>query len=376
LMSNLRWWVEEYGFDGFRFDGVTSMIYHSHGMNDDFMGGYPMYFGLNVDTDSMVYLMLSNDFLHKKYPQIITIAEEVSGMPGLCRPVDEGGQGFDYRLAMALPDMWIKILKHTADEDWQIHDIVHTLENRRWSEKSIAYAESHDQALVGDKTIAFWLMDKEMYDFMSEITPLTPIIERGIALHKMIRLLTMGLGGEAWLNFIGKLLQHFVTHFFKNLHRNEFGHPEWLDFPRIGNNESFHYARRQFNLADDELLRYKFLNRWDAAMNALEQETGFLHKGPAYVSCKHNEDKVICFERGGAVFVFNFHTTKSYTDYKVGVEVPGTYKMALNSDEERFGGHNRLKHGSEHCTFPEGFNGRRNHLFVYVPTRTCLVLKL
>ncbi|RCN27981.1 isoamylase protein, partial [Ancylostoma caninum] len=238
LLSNIRWWVEEYGFDGFRFDGVTSMIYHSHGIADSLSGGYPMYFGLNADTDSLVYLMLANDFLHKKYPQIITIAEEVSGMPALCRPVDEGGQGFDYRLAMALPDMWIKILKHMKDEDWKIGDIVHTLENRRWGEPNVAYAESHDQALVGDKTIAFWLMDKEMYDFMSLTTPYTPIIERGIALHKMIRLLTMALGGEAWLNFIG----------------NEFGHPEWLDFPRVGNNESFHYCRRQFNLADDELL--------------------------------------------------------------------------------------------------------------------------
>ncbi|KHJ78786.1 1,4-alpha-glucan-branching enzyme domain protein, partial [Oesophagostomum dentatum] len=264
LLSNIRWWVDEYGFDGFRFDGVTSMIYHSHGIADALSGGYPMYFGLNADTDSLVYLMLANDFLHKKYPEIVTIAEEVSGMPALCRPVNEGGQGFDYRLAMALPDMWIKILKHMKDEDWNVNDIVHTLENRRWGEANVAYAESHDQALVGDKTIAFWLMDKEMYDFMSLTTPFTPIIERGLALHKMIRLLTMALGGEAWLNFIG----------------NEFGHPEWLDFPRFGNNESFHYARRQFNLADDELLRYKFLNKWDLEMNRLEQETGFLHKGP------------------------------------------------------------------------------------------------
>ncbi|KAK6021387.1 alpha amylase, all-beta domain protein [Ostertagia ostertagi] len=172
-------------------------------------------------------------------------------------------------------------------------------------------------------------MDKEMYDFMSLVTPYTPIIERGVALHKMIRLLTMALGGEAWLNFIG----------------NEFGHPEWLDFPRIGNNESFHYARRQFNLADDELLRYKWLNKWDEEMNRLEEASGFLHADPAYVSCKHHDDKMICFERAGVLFVFNFHTTKSFTDYKVGVEMPGIYKMVLNSDEERFGGHNRLQLG-------------------------------
>ncbi|VDM53022.1 unnamed protein product [Angiostrongylus costaricensis] len=359
LLSNLRWWIEEYGFDGFRFDGVTSMIYHSHGMNDDFGGGYPMYFGLNADTDSLIYLMLANDFLHKKYPQIITIAEEVSGMPALCRPVAEGGQGFDYRLAMALPDMWIKILKHMKDEDWSMNEVVHTLENRRYGEANVAYAESHDQALVGDKTIAFWLMDKEMYDFMSITTSFTPIIERGIALHKMIRLLTMALGGEAWLNFIG----------------NEFGHPEWLDFPRFGNNESFHYARRQFNLADDGNLRYKFLNLWDEEMNRLEESTGFLHKGPGYVSWKHDGDKMICFERAGVLFVFNFHPFKSFPDYKVGVEVPGIYKLVLNSDEERFGGHNRLQLGSEHHSFPEGYAGRRNHVLVYAPARTCLVFR-
>ncbi|VDL80728.1 unnamed protein product [Nippostrongylus brasiliensis] len=210
--------------------------------------------------------------------------------------------------------------------------------------------------------IYFTLYDcvPEMYDFMSEVTPYTPIIERGIALHKMIRLLTMALGGEAWLNFIG----------------NEFGHPEWLDFPRIGNNESFHYARRQFNLADDDLLRYKFLNRWDMEMNELEKQTGFLHNGPAYVSCKHEGDKMICFERAGVLFVFNFHTSKSFVDYKVGVEVPGVYKLVLTSDEARFGGHSRLQLGSEHHTFPEGYNGRRNHLCVYAPARTCLVFRL
>ncbi|CAJ0587268.1 unnamed protein product, partial [Mesorhabditis spiculigera] len=359
LLSNLRWWIDEYGFDGFRFDGVTSMIYHSHGMNDDFAGGYPMYYGLNADTDSLVYLMLANDFLHKKYPNVITIAEEVSGMPALCRPVDEGGQGFDYRLAMAIPDTWIKLLKHTQDEDWDIANIVHTLENRRYKEGHVAYAESHDQALVGDKTIAFWLMDKEMYDFMSTMSPLTPIIDRGLGLHKLIRLLTYGLGGEAWLNFIG----------------NEFGHPEWLDFPRVGNNESFHYARRQFNLVDDDLLRYKFLNNFDREMNRVEEESGFLHKGPAYVSWKHQGDKVVVFERGGLVFIINFHGQKSFPDYKIGVEHAGKYAITLDSDRAEFGGHSRVDPASQFHTFPEGYAGRPNHLCAYIPSRTALVLK-
>ncbi|KAI6229881.1 1,4-alpha-glucan branching enzyme [Aphelenchoides fujianensis] len=359
LLSNLRWWIEEYGFDGFRFDGVTSMIFHSHGMNDSF-GHYDDYFGLNADTDSLVYLALANHIVHKLYPEVITIAEEVSGMPGLCRPVDEGGQGFDYRLAMALPDLWIKILKHTRDEDWPIAEIVHQLENRRYGEKHCAYIESHDQALVGDKTIAFWLMDKEMYTHMSIHSELTPIIDRGIGFHKMIRLLTYGLGGEAWLNFIG----------------NEFGHPEWLDFPRVGNGESFHYARRQFNLVDDENLRYKFLNNFDRAMNELEEKHHFLSRGPAYVSWKHEGDKVIAFERAGLLFVFNFNNTQSFPGYKVGVWQHGFYRLALDSDAAEFGGHSRLDHGQTYQTYPEGYAGRANHIPVYLPTRTAIVLEL
>lgn len=203
---------------------------------------------------------------------------------------------------MAIPDKWIEILKGKRDEDWNIGNIVHTLTNRRWKENTVAYAESHDQALVGDKTIAFWLMDKEMYTHMSMLSEPSLIIDRGIALHKMIRLITHALGGEAYLNFMG----------------NEFGHPEWLDFPRVGNNDSYHYARRQWNLVDDPLLKYKFLNEFDKAMNLTEEKYGWLRSDPAYVSWKHEGDKVIAFERGGVLFVFNFHPTKSFTDYRVG----------------------------------------------------------
>ncbi|XP_035670503.1 1,4-alpha-glucan-branching enzyme-like isoform X2 [Branchiostoma floridae] len=260
LLSNLRWWMEEYQFDGFRFDGVTSMLYHSHGIAHGFSGGLGEYFGLPTDSESLTYLTLANHMLHELYPNCITIAEDVSGMPALCRPVSEGGNGFDYRLGMAIPDKWIKILKEYKDEDWNIGDIVHTLINRRHGEKTIAYAESHDQALVGDKTLAFWLMDAEMYTNMSCSSEMTVTVDRGLALHKMIRLITHGLGGEGWLNFIG----------------NEFGHPEWLDFPRVGNNSSFHYARRQWNLVDDDLLRYKFLNNFDRDMNLTENHFGWL----------------------------------------------------------------------------------------------------
>ncbi|EEB99604.1 hypothetical protein MPER_00686 [Moniliophthora perniciosa FA553] len=162
-------------------------MYLHHGIGTGFSGGYHEYFGDTADTEAIVYLMLANDAMHKLYPNCITIAEDVSGMPLLCIPVDKGGVGFDYRLSMAVPDMWIKLLKHKSDDQWDIGNIIFTLTNRRHGEKSIAYCESHDQALVGDKTIAFWLMDKEMYTHMSDLTPMTPVIARGLSLHKMVQ---------------------------------------------------------------------------------------------------------------------------------------------------------------------------------------------
>ncbi|KAK3997102.1 alpha-glucan branching enzyme [Cladorrhinum sp. PSN332] len=326
LLSNLRFWMDEYSFDGFRFDGVTSMLYLHHGIGTGFSGGYHEYFGASVDEEAVAYLMLANELLHNLYPEVITVAEDVSGMPALCLPLKLGGVGFDYRLAMAIPDMWIKILKEKKDEDWDIGNITFTLTNRRHGEKTIAYAESHDQALVGDKTLMMHLCDAELYTNMSNLTPLTPVIDRGMALHKMIRLLTHGLGGEGWLNFEG----------------NEFGHPEWLDFPRQGNDNSFWYARRQLNLTEDPLLRYQYLNNFDRSMNQTEAKYGWLGAPQAYISLKHEGDKVIVFERAGAVFVFNFHPTQSFTDYRIGVDVSGKYKVVLNSDTKEHGGFNRI----------------------------------
>ncbi|OON20280.1 1,4-alpha-glucan-branching enzyme, partial [Opisthorchis viverrini] len=358
LLSNLRWWIDEYGFDGFRFDGVMSMLYHHHGLMTSFSGHYGEYFGLSVDTESLTYLMIANYFLHKQYPFIITIAEEVSGMPTLCRPVSEGGGGFDYRLAMAIPDKWIELLKKVRDEDWSMGSIVHALTNRRHGEANIAYAECHDQALVGDKTISFWLMDKEMYWNMSTTSPPNLVIDRGIALHKMIRFLTHTLGGEGYLNFMG----------------NEFGHPEWLDFPRAGNNSSYHYARRQWNLVDDPLLKYKFLNNWDRAIQHLEERYGWLSSPQAYVSRKHEGDKIIAFERAGVLFAFNFHPTQSFTGYRIGVETPGRYHNVLDSDREEFGGFNRLDPATEYFTCSEPWDGRKNSIYLYLPSRTCMAL--
>ena len=355
LLSNLRMWLEDFGFDGFRFDGVTSMLYHSRGLGHGFSGGYHEYFGLATDTEAIVYLMLANYLVERLLGgEGITIAEDVSGMPALCRPLREGGTGFDYRLAMAVPDMWIKYLKEVRDEDWNMGHIVHTLTNRRWGEKCVGYAESHDQALVGDKTLAFWLMDADMYTGMSSLYPPSATVSRGLALHKTIRLLVHSLAGEGYLNFIG----------------NEFGHPEWLDFPRVGNGESYHYARRQWNLVDDNTLNYRFLNQFDAAMNHLEEEHGWLAAEPAYVSAKHEEDKVIVFERAGLLFCFNLHPAQSHADYKVGVEEEGEYRLVLDTDWEDLGGHGRRDRTVTSHTVNIPHNNRQNTLMVYLPTRT------
>ena len=357
LLSNLRFWMEEYQFDGFRFDGVTSMLYTHHGIGTGFSGGYHEYFGPAVDEDGVVYLMLANEMLHNIYPNCITVAEDVSGMPALCLKLSLGGVGFDYRLAMAIPDMYIKLLKEKSDDQWDIGNLAFTLTNRRHGEKTIAYCESHDQALVGDKSLMMWLADAEMYTHMSTLTEFTPKIERAMALHKMIRLVTHGLGGEGYLNFEG----------------NEFGHPEWLDFPRAGNDNSFWYARRQFNLTEDHLLRYKFLNEFDRAMQWTEEKYGWLHSAQAYISLKNESDKVLVFERAGLLWIFNFNPTKSFTDYRVGVEIPGVYRIVIDTDDPQYGGLGRNAKETRFFTTDMPWNNRKNFTQVYIPTRTALV---
>ncbi|KAL6935745.1 alpha-1,4-glucan branching enzyme [Hanseniaspora opuntiae] len=360
LLGNIAYYIDEYQFDGFRFDGVTSMLYKHHGSGFGFSGDYHEYFGDNasVDVDAVTYLTLANDLVHEMLENGITIAEDVSGYPGLALPTKLGGVGFDYKLNMAVPDMWIKLLKEVSDENWDMGNIVQNLTNRRYKEKVICYSESHDQALVGDKTLAFWLMDSSMYTEMSILGPLTPVIDRGIALHKMIRLLTQSLGGEGYLNFMG----------------NEFGHPEWLDFPTQRNRQSYQYARRQYNLVDDDLLRYKHLYQFDKAMNKCEDKYKWLNSPQAYVSLKHESDKMIVFERNGLLFIFNFHPQNSYTDYKVGVEVPGKYKVILNSDRVEYGGHNRIDESVEYFTSNQSWCNRSSNLQVYIPSRVALVL--
>lgn len=338
LMSNLRYWVDEYQFDGFRFDGVTSMLYHHHGLQMEFSGEYDQYFSMSTNVDAVVYLMLANDMLHSLYPEIEVIAEDVSGMPTLCLPISKGGIGFDARLAMSIPDFWVKYLKERRDEDWSPFEMVSTLCNRRYTEKAIGYVESHDQSIVGDKTTAFWLMDSEMYDGMSKLNEPSVVIERGIALHKMLRLVTASLGGEGYLTFMG----------------NEFGHPEWVDFPREGNGWSHDFCRRRWDLADADHLRYSDLLAFDKSMLELDDVYNYVGAAHQHVSTADDARKLLVFERGPLVFVFNFHPTESYEGLEIGVPEAGKYRLALDTDAQAFGGSARCGFGVDHFTEPDG----------------------
>ena len=349
LLSNLRYWLEEFHFDGFRFDGVTSMLYHHHGEGVAFVG-YDNYFGPAADEDAILYLQLATTLAHEFKKGSLLIAEDMSGLPGLCRPIKEGGVGFDYRLAMGIPDYWIKLLKHTPDENWPLGDLWHTLSNRRAGEKTIAYAESHDQALVGDKTLAHWLFDAGIYARM-HVADGDPGAARALALHKIIRLLTLAAGGEGYLTFIG----------------NEFGHPEWVDFPREGNSWSYHFARRQWSLGDNPDLKFHQMGEFDQAMVHLAKARHLLAAGPATLLKHDEENKVLAFERGGLVFIVNFHVEKSLTDYRFWVTEEGSYRVVLSSDNGRFGGFDRPDESFAYKTF-------EHQLRLYLPSRVALVL--
>ena len=351
LLSNLKFWLEEYRFDGFRFDGVTSMLYHDHGLGSNFTD-LSMYFTMNTDVEAVTYLQLANELIREVNPHALTVAEDMSGMPGMCEPIKTGGIGFDYRLGMGLPDMWIKLVKNCPDETWNLGYIWHELTYR--NAKTIAYVESHDQALVGDKTMIFRLADAAMYDQMEKKTH-TPVIDRAIALHKMIRLLTLAAGGDGYLDFMG----------------NEFGHPEWIDFPRPGNGNSFHYCRRQWSLLYNHDLKYEDLNAFDQDMIATVKAHDLFRKPYPDLKWLHEDDKVLAFERGGLVFVFNFSPEKSYEGYTIPVTKGEDHDILFTSDDGKYGGFERIAHGQVSAYVPE-MEG--NNLRLYLPARTCLVL--
>ena len=357
LLSNLKFWQMEYHFDGFRFDGVTSMIYHDHGLGSAFTN-YDMYFNLNTDLEALNYLQLANELIHEVNPNATTVSEDMSGMPGMCLPIEQGGIGFDYRLAMGEPDYWIKLLKDTRDEDWNMNGLWYEMTTRRPQEKIIGYCESHDQALVGDKTIIFRMADAEMYTgMMKEYHSLT--MDRAIELHKIIRLYTMSLGGNGYLNFMG----------------NEFGHPEWIDFPREGNGWSYKYCRRQWSLVDNHQLKYEWLNDFDKAMINLAKDRKLLNDPSAVSLWIDPERKIISFSRGGLLFVFNFHNSYSEQSFFLHAHTTGegSYRVVLSTDEKRFGGPGIIDHDFVYQTVYT--EGRGLGFDIYSPCRTAMVLE-
>ncbi len=359
LLSNCKFWLDQYHFDGFRFDGVTSMLYYSHGLNENFTS-YDDYFNGNQDGDAICYLTLANKTIHEFNPNAITIAEDMSGMPGLAAKIEDGGVGFDYRLAMGIPDFWIKTIKEVQDQDWRVGHIFWELTNHRSDEHTINYVESHDQALVGDKTIIFRLIDSDMYWHMSKIVGgTTYMLDRGLALHKMIRLITASTINGGYLNFMG----------------NEFGHPEWIDFPREGNGWSYKYARRQWHLVDDHDLKYHWLGDFDRELMELIRDVKNFQATPIVQLWDKQDDQVLAYQRKDLIFVFNFNPSQSFTDY--GIIVPkGAYKAVLNTDSKEFGGFGQTDDSVVHFTQKDkSLDSGKEWLSLYLPARSAVVLR-
>ena len=355
LLSNCKYWLEEFNFDGFRFDGVTSMIYRNHGLGQDFTN-YNDYYNLNQDGDAMCYLTLANKLIHEVNENAITIAEEMSGLPELAAKFNDGGMGFDYRMAMGVPDFWIKYIKEVSDEYWRAGHIFWELTNRRAGEKTVSYAECHDQALVGDKTIIFRRIDADMYWHMNK-NDQTFAVSRGVALHKMIRLITATTINGAYLNFMG----------------NEFGHPEWIDFPREGNGWSYKYAKRQWELTDNKDFLYHDLNNFDNAMIALIRSEKRFSEIPMENIWDKEGDQVFAYMRKNLLFVFNFNPNKSFTDYGILVK-KGAYKVVLNTDALEFGGFGLTDDSTVHYTQPSDIPNKE-WLKLYIPSRSAVVLR-
>jgi 1,4-alpha-glucan branching enzyme len=357
LLSNIKFWLDEYHFDGYRFDGVTSMLYHHQGIGVAF-SDYSQYFSADTDLDAITYLQFANELIREIRPDAITIAEDMSGMPGMCLPLHDGGIGFDYRLSMGVPDLWIKTIKERRDEDWSMNQLWHELTSHRPLEKTIGYAESHDQALVGDKTLIFRLADKEMFWHMTKNDP-SIIVSRAIALSKLIKFLTLTLAGEGYLNFMG----------------NEFGHPEWIDFPTTANNWSYKYACRHWSLIENQGLRYEDLANFDREMIAFVKTYNLMFADDLLNLWIDEEANILAYKKGDLIFLFNFNPTKSFPDFALPVEKHGEYQVVFNSDEKIFAGQGRID--KDYIYHTKNLPERKNKpgFTIYIPSRTVLVLK-
>lgn len=355
LLSNLKYWQEEFHFDGFRFDGVTSMLYENHGIDSAFTS-YNQYYSLNTNIDARIYLTLANELIHTVNEKAITIAEDMSGMPGMCLAKESGGFGFDYRLSMGVPDMWIKLIKEQPMEKWDVMYIWNELTSRRQGEKEICYCESHDQALVGDKTIMFRLADSQMYDGMHKRYH-SLVIDTAVDMHKLIRFLTIATADSGYLDFMG----------------NEFGHPEWIDFPREGNNWSYHYARRQWSLVKNDELKYKYLANFDRDMIHFVTVNNVLYGRKPECMWLDQQKNTMIFKRNNLIYIFNLHPLQSFEDVFIScASTGGKYKVVFSTDDGIYGGQERISKQHIYTAVNDEFGtGFR----IYIPCRTAAVIQ-
>ena len=173
--------------------------------------------------------------------------------------------------------------------------------------------------VVGHKTEVAGVSRSEGHLSLADEFPFC--VSSSVALHKMIRLITASTINGGYLNFMG----------------NEFGHPEWVDFPREGNDWSHKYARRQWSLADNEEYLYHDLNAFDQDMIKLVSKERKFNEWPIEKIWDNEKDQVIAYRRKDLLFVYNFNPTLSFTDYGILIK-KGTYEVVLDSDNKRYGG--------------------------------------
>jgi 1,4-alpha-glucan branching enzyme len=350
LLSNCRYWLEEFRVDGFRFDAVGNMIYADHGVDDDFSHVGRCFYGGNglprADENGELYLCLANALIRRIRPQALSIAEEFSGMPGLTCPPKEGGLGFDYRFAMGIPDYWEKCIESPRD----MGSLWYETTNHRPYDRTVSYVECHDQCINGHDAMIWRLIGKDMYDYMAVFTD-NWNTSRGLAFYRLMRLVTLCTADAGYLNFMG----------------DEFGHPEWLD------DES--RAHRQWHLAGRADLKYAGLAAWDRAqMTLVAGRLPDFQQQPLFRFI-HEDDRILAFERGRLLFVFNFHELQAKTNLLFAV-TPGKYVERLSSDETAFAGKGNLCVGVppvEHFTRVLDHRHEQD-VSLYLPPMTALVL--
>ena len=350
LLSNLRYWMEEFQFDGFRFDAVGNMLYKDFGRDDTFEHTGRCFYGKDgkprTNEAGELYLCLANDLVHTISQEAFTIAEEFSGMPGLtCAPSD-GGLGFDARFAMGIPDYWEKCIKNPQD----LGSLWYEMNNHRPYDRTISYVECHDQCINGDDAMIWRLLGDDMYTTMLRGID-SWNISRGLAYYRLMRLITLSTADLGYLNFMG----------------NEFGHPEWLDAER--------HAHRQWRLATDERLKYACLAAFDLAQMKMVATYLTDFATPPLFRYIHEDKRLLAFERGHLLFAFNFHETAAYDDILFAV-TPGKYTEILSSDDSTYAGHDNLRITDpkvEHFTtpLPDPLHG---DIKLYLPPMVALVL--